>query len=175
MGGPTSLISFHGDSDENDTVGFSIELSVFKPKESGKQVHMRNVYDCITFILTCFVKFASLILKVGRTFANPEENIFESTLTMKEVVLTHEWHSFCLILDMVSEQFILFHNGKVQAVQNLKSTLRGEKGIQQFLTKGKFASNKFLGSYADIQIFSYALPEDKIYQWSICNNEVVFR
>ena len=54
MGGPTSLISFHGDSDENDTVGFGIELSVFKPKESGKQVHIRNVYECIHSSLHVF-------------------------------------------------------------------------------------------------------------------------
>ena len=39
MGGPTSLISFHAESDDdNDTVGVGIEFSIFKPKESGKQV-----------------------------------------------------------------------------------------------------------------------------------------
>ena len=45
MDDSTNIISFFADGDNEDDVGYSVEWSIFKPKRSGQQVHIKEWID----------------------------------------------------------------------------------------------------------------------------------
>ena len=51
MGDAANIMSFYGDADGNDTVGYAAELWIFKPQKSGQQVKVTMEYEVIYDIL----------------------------------------------------------------------------------------------------------------------------
>ena len=63
MGDASNIMSFYGDVDVPDGVGYSVEWSVFKPQKSGQQVKQSKLYSVITNL-----QFALVVIKLGNTF-----------------------------------------------------------------------------------------------------------
>ena len=49
MGDATNILSFHGEVDVKDTVGYEVEWSIFKPQRSGQQVGVVSQYTEVNF------------------------------------------------------------------------------------------------------------------------------
>jgi hypothetical protein len=53
MGDSSNIMSFYGHVDVNDSVGYSVEWSVFKPQKSGQQVKQSNVFYDYNNLTVC--------------------------------------------------------------------------------------------------------------------------
>ena len=51
MDDAANIMSFHGDVDVEDTVGYAVELWIFNKQKSGQQVHRDNCISSIIKVL----------------------------------------------------------------------------------------------------------------------------
>ena len=93
MGDASNVMSFYGDVD--DSVGYAVELWIFKPQKSGQQVIKFSVNN----VQWLSLKFAMVIIKIGDSFSDMEENVFKNIVEMDKIILPFEWHSFCISID----------------------------------------------------------------------------
>ena len=93
------------------------------------------------------------MIKIGNQFFDIDKNVFNNILEMKQIVLPFEWHSYCISIDLVTNSMKLFHNNRIQAVQNFTITHGDKDGLGRLMTKGHLGGPKFVGYFADFQIF----------------------
>ena len=162
-------MSFFGEVD--NSVGYAVELWIFKPQESGQQV------SCGFFALFNhnFDKFGMVNLKIGDTFLEEEKNIFTNILEMKQTILPFEWHSFCICIDPLNKTLKVYHNNLIQAEQDFTMIHGDKKGIAQLMTTGHLGGPKFVGFLTDFQMFGSALKEKNLLGWTVCNRQVMNR
>ena len=167
MGDASNIMSFYGDVDVPDGVGYSVEWSVFKPQKSGQQVKQSKLYSVITNL-----QFALVVIKLGNTFFDIDKNVFNNILEMKEIILPFEWHSFCISIDLVQNNMKLYHNDHLQAVQHFTINHGDKRGLRRLMKKGYLGGQQFVGFLSDFQIFGTSLPEDDIFEWTSCMVQV---
>ena len=75
----------------------------------------------------CF-QFAFLEVSFGNSFFDIDKNVFWNVLELDEKVFQHEWHSYCISIDLAKKKVLAIHNGKIIARQLFevahKSTFR---------------------------------------------------
>ena len=115
-----------------------------------------------------------VVLKMGNKFFDIDKNVFNNILEMYELVLPFEWHSFCITIDLVLSKMKLYHNDRLQAVQNFTIMHDDKDGISKLMTRGHLGGNKFVGHIADFQIFGTALTQESVFEWTSCQIQVIF-
>ena len=109
---------------------------------------------------------------MGNEFFDIDKNVFKNILEMYQIILPFEWHSFCISIDLVKSTMKLYHNDRLQVVQNFTITHGDKEGLSKLMTKGHLGGKKFVGFIADFQIFGTALSEEAILQWTSCQIQV---
>ena len=115
-----------------------------------------------------------VVLKMGNKFFDIDKNVFNNILEMYEIVLPFEWHSFCITIDLVLSKMKLYHNDNLQAVQNFTIMHDDKDGISKLMTRGHLGGKKFVGYIADFQVFGTALTQKSVFDWTSCQNQVIF-
>ena len=114
-----------------------------------------------------------LILKLGSTFNSKEENIFENYVDMNQIVQPYAWHSFCIAINPKEGNMKLFHNNKIQLLQDFNMTHPTKKHSGKLLTRGHLGGPKFSGYFTDVQVFGIALEEENLLGWTKCASQVL--
>jgi hypothetical protein len=104
-----------------------------------------------------------LVLNLGEEFTN--------IMTMEEIVLPDEWHSFCISINIVLKRLVVFHNGNIQAVQRLEELTDVTADDFKTMTSVKLAGEKFVGTIFDFEVFGRPLPEQLLLNWTLCPNK----
>ena len=115
-----------------------------------------------------------VIIKIGDSFTDREENVFKNIVEMDENIRPFEWHSFCISIDPSDNTMKLYHNNHIQAIQDFTMTHADKRGIAKLMMKGHLGGPKFVGYLTDFQIFGSALSEETLLAWTSCRNKVSY-
>ena len=98
--------------------------------------------------------------------------MFWNVLELDEKVFQHEWHSYCISIDLKKKKVVAIHNGKVIARQFFEVAHNGSKTLEKLMFEGSFGDYGFTGAIADIQIFSRPVSIEDMADWTLCYKEV---
>ena len=106
---------------------------------------------------------ALLVLTLGEA-----DDPFVNSIALKETVLPHSWHSFCISIDIEQKQVLVTHNGKVEANQPIEDV--EDKYLRNFelLRFGLLGGTYFVGTIAEFEVFGHPLPLQELLQWTTC-------
>ena len=106
---------------------------------------------------------ALLVLTLGE-----EDDPFVNSIALKETVLPHSWHSFCISIDIQQKQVLVTHNGEVEANQPIEDV--EDKYLRNFelLRFGLLGGTYFVGTIAEFEVFGHPTPLQEILQWTNC-------
>ena len=106
---------------------------------------------------------ALLVLTLGE-----EDDPFVNSIALKETVLPHSWHSFCISINIQQKEVLVTHNGKVEANQPIEDVEDKYLKNFEFLRFGILGGTYFVGTIAEFEVFGQSLPLQELLNWTTC-------